>query len=228
MIDIIRVWNRENDLAKKDQSGYNTADEFNNRVDSVQLELIEKILPYIKVTDRAADILGPFIKTTELVTTPQGVLTPPADYLNYLALSYKYTNTDNSITYIPLNELGPDEAEANARNSIRKADPTKGRVQYYRENGAITITTNSLSTVRVRYLIRPPVSTIVFTVQSNANGTFQTYDSVNSVSLIWPDSAFNLIVYLMLEKLGVEIREQFLIEFAQVLGIQPEMVKKID
>jgi hypothetical protein len=47
-----------------------------------------------------------------------------------------------------------------------------------------------------------------------------TYDAGNTVDLAWPSSAANLILYKMLEKYGVSVREQLLQEYAKYGIIQ--------
>ena len=227
-MQILRVWNRVNDLAKKDQSGYNTAAEFNDRIDQVQLEIVEKIYTYLGYTQRAADILAPFIKTVLLASSNTGVVTPPSDCLHYLSLSYQYTDPISGIRWIPCRQLDSNAVDLTAQNPVRNTNPAQNRVQYFNENNLTTICTNSSSQVKIRYVQRPAISQIAFTAQQSSGQYYQTYDPINSIDLLWNDAAFNLIVYLMLEKLGVEIREQFLVEFAQVLGIQREMIHKND
>ena len=228
-ISILRLYNRVNDLAKKDQSGYNTVAEFNDRINQVQLEVIEKVFSIIGLTQRASDFLFPFIKTTTITTSNTGLIIPPPDSLHYLSLSYIYADpVTGNVTNIPMRYLNANEVDITATNPNRNANPVRGRVQYYDSNGSSFVTTNSSCTVLLRYIMNPPTAQISFTTQSNSQGYYQVFDPINSIDLIWNDPAYNMIVYLMLEKLGVEIREQFLIEFSQALGIEREKITKND
>jgi hypothetical protein len=227
-MDTARVYNRVNELAQKDQAGYTSAQVFNDRLDAVQLELVEKIYAYLGFTGRAQDILSPFIVTPILNSNSQGIITAPSDYLHSLDLDYQNgVDMNNNPIWIPVRPIDSNQVGLINQSPNRQFNLQKKRIQYYTENDNFQITSYSACTIRFRYIKRPASASIALISNSTPYGVSLTIDPSNTIPLQWNDTAFNLIVLLMLEKLGIEIREQFLMEIAS-LKLKQEDVLKID
>jgi alanine-alpha-ketoisovalerate/valine-pyruvate aminotransferase len=65
---------------------------------------------------------------------------------------------------------------------------------------------------------------IVFSISSNPDGNILVYDDVTTVDFDFDEKCIPLLTYMVLSKLGVEIREQMLLEYSQ-LGIAKESVR---
>lgn len=216
MISTEAVWNRINVLSKNGTSGYQTEEEFNSDLAAVQLELASMLLPLYEKNQQVADALSPFITYEDKTASSTGEVTKNANYLG-LATIWLYQN----LQYYPTNKVSLNEVAMTRISPIRKPLLAKNRAKYYLVNDRIIMLPEQPMAVRVFYCKHPDLATIELTPVSDEDNDYLEVGDV--VDLKWNQSMFNLIVYLMLEKLGVSMKEQLLMEFSQ-LGIQRSMI----
>lgn len=221
MISVKALYDSVQRMAAKDQKGYNMPDDFNGDLDNVQLEVAEYIYQFFEINSKAVDILGPFIPRIEPSSNSTGAVAKPSDYLHLIALDFKVSST----VYYPIEYYGVNGAMISQQIPQRAADASKNRYRYSYENTAIQIYPKALCTVRMSYLKRPPTASIAFTENTSGTEDFLVYDAGASVDLEWSETCFNLFLALMLEKLGVQIKDQVLLEYSQ-LGFARETIMK--
>lgn len=206
MIDIVRLWETVNQLAKTETSGYQNQDEFNRDVHSVQYD----IMGYSSQDSSSQswiDIYLPFSKSTNVVINSQGVGVLPTDY---------YRGRTGSIGTNPCYPKSINEKDLHISSPIRNQVAI-----YWVEDGALNFN-KTLETCRFSYLRKPAEASIILTPVDDEDDDYLV-PSVGT-NLEWTEHVFNLFVYKMLDRLGVEMKEQISREYAN-LGIQTELSK---
>jgi hypothetical protein len=221
MIAVLDLWNRVNQYAAKYQSGQAVVATFNAALAEVQAEVYNDLSPYYQVNEKVRGLLNVWVKVLNATfsagayTMPNGNNDPEFDRVISLAI----TNGSNPATI--LYEVNPiTEGELVYANRIpqRAPDATKKRV-YYLMDGPLTINVRP-QTVNLPfvlyYLVYPTKSEIAFTYTETDDEDVMTYDEDNSTNLGWSKDAFNIILYKMLEKYGIETRDQWTAEYARM------------
>lgn len=214
-IDKTKVYNRVNALAKTGTSGYDDEEEYNSKTYVAELRLVEMLTDVYETNTKASDALNWLIKDTDIVSGANGLLTLPTDYLHLSTIQLKVGSNLYPTDKIRTNELGMVRT-----SPIRGMDLTKNKVGYYFKQGAIyTLPEQASITMRMTYISKPVFSTITLTPATDANTDYLTVTGGSNFG--WGEQMFNIIVYLILEQLGVEMKEQWLLEFAN-FGITKE------
>lgn len=203
MIGVVRLWNTVNQMAKTETSGYQTQDEFNRDLASVQTALLSVLAPFYSQNQAIQDILSPFIKSTALSSTK------PTDYFRFVS------GIDRGYPMIPINvnQVGYMQS-----SPIRK--PTAKRTYYYFEDKQTKFLASGTPAGTMTYIRYPLAAKIVLTPVSGADNDYVTPTADGDLE--WNEDAFNFFLYMMLEKLGVETKDTLSIQFSS-LGIQKEL-----
>lgn len=209
------LWQRLEGYAQKYQSGAANVAYFNTSLAEVQSELFNDFSVYYGKNEKVNTLMDFWVRQQNGTTPGTGIDTIGIDpeIVNRI-LSAGYAPS-GAITFgIPA--VAENELVAIARIPQRAPNITK-KIAYYRFNSPQTINFYPAAIIPylVFYLIYPTEAHIAFTFTSTDDEDIMTYDPDNSIDLAWPASASNLILYLMLEKYGVSVREQLLQEYAQ-------------
>lgn len=224
VIDIYQdLWLRVSQYAQKYMSGAQNVATFNGALSEVQNEVFSMLSPYYSTNEKVRGLLAVWVKSINATATngvysiPSGSNDPQFDRVISLAVT-DGANPPN-IQY-EINPISEGELVYVNRLPQRKPDLTKKRV-YFLVDAPTTI--NFFPKVAslpffMYYIVFPTEAKIAFTYTETDDEDVMTYDSGNSVQLQWTKDARNLILYKMLEKYGVTVREQLLQVYAQ-LGI---------
>lgn len=212
MISVVELYNSTVQLMKIGTSGYITQDEWNNILSSVQKELPEYLFPFYENNTQVQDALSPFIKSATATVTTAG-LSKPADYLHYITAT---------ISGKPVYPSKQNSRAITEQISIRKSSATTGLYYYYMEDDKIKFLPAQTLAVSYTYLRKPVAASVVLTATEDEYNDYIT--ATVGVNLEWPINMFNMIMYMMLEKIGIESKEQLIIEYSN-LGIQKESIK---
>lgn len=212
-MDIVRVYETVAQRAKTGTSGYQTEDEFNRDINSVQTELMSIVTPLYDISPAVREILGPFVVPLAGNTDASGMISKPSDYFQIDSLS---------ISGYPVKKISTNERFMLRYVPSRSPSSADGRFFYFLENDEINILPAEAHSVIGTYIRQPNEAEIDFTVTSTDDDDYIVPVSVTDLE--WPERAFNLIVALMLQKLGLEQKENLLIEFSNI-GISMEMQK---
>lgn len=207
MISVVRLWETLMTSAKTASSGYQTANEFNLDLASVQTSLLGLLAPMYAKNTQVQELLTPFIKSVTVSTTR------PAECAYFLGAT---------INNIPSYEITPVQAPIYISSPIRNPSATNLVAYHYFINGGISYIYNGTLAGSMQYIRYPLAATIVLTPVSDANRDYVVPTA--GVELEWNENAFNLILSMMMQKLGLELKEQLLAEFANA-GIQFEVSK---
>lgn len=207
MISVVRLWETLVQSAKVGTSGYQSASEFNRDLASVQTSLLSLLCPMYAINQQVQELLTPFIKSVAVSTTR------PAECAYFLGATVNGTASS---------EITPLQAPIYAQSYIRNPSNINHVVYHYFINGGIVYMYAGTFMGSMQYIRYPLAATIVLTPVSDANRDYVVPTA--GVELEWNENAFNLILYMMQEKLGLELKEQIQMSFA-ALGIQNEVTK---
>lgn len=218
---IIEVWQRTMDLAKTGTSGMDTVDEWNGKANSAQLILEQALIRAAEINQEASDAISWLkVPSGTLVSDSTGKITLPNDYYGFDTLELIGTDGRYPAYKVRSNEVGMTRT-----SPIRKSDLTKNKLRYYFKSGDLyTLPEQAGISVDFLYYKQAPDASIVLTPVSSDDSDLVT--PTVGVDFGWPMSVFNLLVYTILEQLGVELKEQWLLEYAQ-FGISREMIKPV-
>lgn len=218
MISIIRFMETAYQRAKVGTSGYDSPDEFKRKVQEVQTEAIEFLSPFYETNQKVRDALGPFVKTEPFTLPSTGYLEKPSDYVHFIG-----ADVEGFESY-PLNV---NEVAMIKRSPIRKPDAGKHLYYHYQSDDMFKFLPELPLDIVFNYIRKPNEAQLNMVPVDDDNDDYLVpgTDDGDIVNLEWPESMFNLLLYMFLEKLGIEMKENLLVEYAN-LGIQKEAIKQ--
>lgn len=211
---IVNAWYQVMDIAKAGTSGQDSMDEFNRRVDAVQKTLAELLINVSEENQKVTDALDWLKKDSGALTSGAfGIVVLPDDYLHLDTCEIQISGVWEAATKLGTNSI------AMTRTSPIRND---GSNYYFKANNMYVLPEVAAVPVRFIYFKEVPAASITLTPVSDDTGDYET--PTVGVEFGWPTSMFNLLVYMLLEKYGISVKERLLYEFAQY-GINEEMIK---
>ena len=211
MISVVRLWNTLMQNAKSATAGYQTATEFNNDLASVQTSAMGLLAPKYAANTYIQELLNPFVKSVAIATVK------PTECFYFLGA------TINGIAAYEITPVqAPLYSSSPIRNPVTTTDESKKTAFFYQTATTINYIKAGTLAGTMQYLRTPLAATIVLTPTSTPDRDYVT--PTMGVDLEWPESAFNLILALMQQKLGLEMKEDLLISMANA-GIEFETQK---
>lgn len=213
MISIVRLWEYVMQAATAGTSGYQDQSEFNNDIQSVQTDLITSLAPMYSRDVSVQELIAPFVIPDVLVTDGSGFVAKPVDLVQLVSVS---------IGDYPVWPRHPNEIAVSNYIPSRRPSVAENRYFYTLVDKGINLLpaqVHSLDTVYIRY---PLPASIILTAVSTDDSDYLT--PTVGADLEWPERAFNLIAYMMMERLGLEMKESLLLEYSK-LGLQTEAGK---
>lgn len=207
------VYDRVNDYSKQHQSGFDMQSSFNGKINEAIKEIKSFLLSIHAVNERASELLQPYIKSDQITGSASAVFTKPGDYDYYLSASYQ----GKPVHKVSINQL--DDYEQIPQ---RKGNLAKKKVNIAGVNNGWEGRPVSAYELRLNYLFIPAQQPeLKQTLVSTEFEDRLDYDDTTTVDFLFDEKCIPLITYMVLQKLGVEIREQILMEYSQ-LGIAKE------
>lgn len=221
MISTAKIWERINQLAKSGTSGYQNEEEFNNDLYSTQWSVISVLCDNYEKGQKVSDALVNHVVIRDVTTDSFGVVNvsesgsdlPDNDYYRTLAVSLI---TDE---LYPAYKININERSMTQRSPIRKMDLAKNRAGYSFGEGSMLMLPEEEMDIRWVYCKKPAVARLVLTTVEAENDDYQVVDEDETINVDFPESLFNIFVYEMLQRLGVELKEQLISSYAEI-GIQ--------
>ena len=199
-------------LGNKVQSGTLQVSAFNLAMQRANMEFFNKVYADFQATQKITDDLLPFLKPLKTIVPSTGIFTYPSDYVHLSAIGAYYVPPDGGEAYmVPIDNV--KNSEWNDRQSSQLVKPTlrfPAMTQYdtYME----FLPRNQSFFIQFDY-IRQPVNPVwAYTIVNNR----PVYDAANSVQLEVGDDNHNEIVMMMASFLGMNIRENDLIQYSEL------------
>lgn len=213
MVDVVQVRDAAYRITKVGTSGYDSNADFVAKANELNIDAMNMLTPHYGKIEALDDILNTFVKEIPATFT-SGVLNIPNDFYGLIGLNK--TITGNSI---PLRKLKTNQLGAIGQNSIRK--PTVAKPKYYlRDSKVVLLPSNGDPGVSILYFRLPAAVSITV---SAVSGPDDDYEQVTAqTDYEWVPRVKNLLIYLMVQRLGGEMKEQILFEISQ-LGIQQNL-----
>lgn len=213
-ISIVALWKQLQTTAKSGTSGYQSQDEFNSDIDTIQKRIANILCDNYDKSQKVEDALFGLIVSQTGATSSTGVITTPNDYYRLISA---WVNVANIPT--PASKIASNQISAYSTSYVRKPVVADNNYSFYYLDSKIQMMPLVQLNCTIVYCKVPPVATIVLTPAADGNTDYIT--PTIGTDLIWSPILFNLFLYMMLEMLGVEEKDNILYEFAQ-LGIPKE------
>lgn len=207
MISVVRLWETLVQSAKSGTSGYTTQDEFNRDLASVQTSLTGLLSPMYAVNSYVQELLAPFVKSDAISVTK------PVDCFYFLG---------GTINGVPAYPILPTQDSLYMSSPIRRPSADNQTAFFYLVNNNVQWRYHGSLVGHMEWIRTPAEASIVLTPVSDADRDYLTPTA--GADLEWPESAFNFILAMMMQKLGLELKDDQLIAFAD-LGINFENQK---
>lgn len=198
--------------AKSSTSGYQDEDELNRNIAMVENDLMDIICPLYEENQKVRDLLNPFITQPSTTVVTDNVVALPPDYVRIVDSMYKGR---------PVYKRNVNEISIIQTSPVRKPDVEKGPYYCYFMGGAMKVIP-AISEIDLIYIRRPEPGEIRFIIEETDERDYIEIAVEREIE--WPESAFNILYYLLLEKYGVEMSSQISMEYSQ-LGINKELSK---
>lgn len=197
-------------------------------VDRAQMSLFNDYYDEFGTSQRLNDSMAPFKRTFQFtaITSPTGLINMPEDYQHLLSLyTIVFDTARGQSVNRPVPILNEDEKVARDNSQIYPPSPWDPYAMIM-QNWDVQLYPPVPQAGLVYYLTRPPAPHYVYTVVSNR---VIIYDPVSSVQLAWADKDQNSILIKALSYIGINIREQDVIQYAETksqqnLGQSPDKI----
>jgi hypothetical protein len=223
MISIVALWNQVQTSAKTGTSGYQSENDWNRDIDTVQKRIANVLCDNYDKSQKVEDALFGLLVTHSGTSTSTGifsssnsfgVISNPSDYFRLISL---WINIGGIPT--PASKIASSQISAYSTSYVRRPSVADGNYSYYYLDGSIQVMPAQQLPVTLVYCKVPPIATIVLTENSDANSDYVVATAGHD--LIWSPVVYNLFYYHMMEMLGLEMKDQLLFEYSQ-LGIPKE------
>ncbi len=213
-MDLQVAYNFLNFWTNKVFGTYYSPQDFDLIVDRAQMSLFNDYYDEFGTSQRLNDALAPFKRTFQFtnISSPTGFIDMPDDYQHLLSI---YTIVQNSVTGLPQNRPVPilNEDEKVARDNSQIYPPTTtDPYAMIVANWDVQLFPAVPQAGLVYYLTRPVAPFFAFTLVS---GRVPLYDPGASVQLAWADKDQNSILIKALSYIGINVREQDVVQYAE-------------
>lgn len=212
-VDVVEVRNAAYRMAKVGTTGYDTVTDAVSKLNEIQLDALNLLTPYYGKIQAIDDLLAVFVKEG-VATFTSGVLNWPSDYYGFISMWKTNGGVTVSVPKMKTNQIGVLN-----ENSIRKPTAASPKI-YFRDGNMILQPSNGDAGISMLYFRKP--NDVAITTTPVESGT-DDYEQVTAqTNYEWPYRAKNLLIYLMVQRLGVEMKEPILYEISQ-LGIKDNL-----
>jgi len=167
------------------------------------------------VSQKIIDDLRPFIKTKSLTIDSEGKASYPSDYVHVSAVRYNFITQDEcgdpKKIEKTVTELEDDQVAEILSHSLRF--PTKEYPYYTFYQNNIQFYPSDLNVVTFNYLQYPTKAVWGFNIESD----IAVYDESKSTQLPWPAITHNDIARIILSYIGINLREEQLVGYAETI-----------
>lgn len=212
-MDLNEVYTLLNFYINKEQGGWYSPEELTLIVDRAQRVLFNSYYIKYATSQRLDDALAPFKVDYQftLITTPNGLIDTPADYLNLLAIYTYVTGSDNITRKRPV-EIVNEKVVINRLNSQVVPVTVNDPIGLIKENWDIQLYPDQPAAGIMVYLRQPVAPVYDYSVVS---GRVIVYNQAGSTQLEWSDKDIHTIILLALNGLGINLSEGDILQWSE-------------
>lgn len=204
-------------LNKTQGGGYLSPTEFNTACRAVQNEIIEEKVEQAQHSQKNMDALRLVTKVAEVSTNSNGEITYPTDYWHYLRLSkkrYEYDEDGNAeLNWKPVKRVTEGELALRLDSDIVNPTDRYPIAVFYDSFIRVYPKKEITNGYQFAYIKEPADPTWAYTTSSGV----PVFDSGNAVDFSLPTSMLTEVTQKMLQHYGVNLREQEVVAYAQML-----------
>jgi len=211
-------------LSKKSQNGYLSSNDYNSDLQQANLLIYEYYYKIFELEERIVDALNPFLVEVTLPLTQgaRSATTPfPANFFHRVECSVnKVTNQDCGeqplVQTINCDYLLSNEVSYTLSSSIRRPSIKKNIYRHTYINNIIHVFPKETQNLILKYLRKPNQPVWASTPTSTPNGDIEIYNPGASVQVEFPEQEFNNFVDILLFSLGIQLRENAILNFVKM------------
>lgn len=233
MASVQKVYDTLKDVVNKDQQGFISPNTFNTFASVAQLRIYNRLFTSLKdaqrnlkagfdrgrdkgIVKRIEEDLATFAKSATL-TRANGVFTRPDDFSRLISIATKGDIMLGQSFRTPI-EICYDE-EKIERMLISNLSAPSDSFPVALVSGDIEVFPDTINKIRVRYY-KIPEGVTQAGVKTSNQPTFvytseDTFDTTNSIDFELPEHYVDDLVYEIAELAGVNLRDQFVAQYAQ-------------
>ena len=222
MINVQSLFHSFCEYAKDYKAGPDPVPEWNSKLQEAQLELMDAVAPLYDLNERIRTLMRPFIKPHNGVTDTLGFVAVPGDLYRMIG---SINATYNSNTF-PVKFSYESGVVINSRIPQRAPSLAKRIAYFHYTEGGIQLYPRQAFTVSFHYIAKPASAAIAYKRMINpaTDEHVIELDTDNTVDLEWNDDAYNLLLFILLEKYGLVTKDQLLIEYGK-LGVNSDLIR---
>lgn len=215
MIDIQVLYKRVNeDLSRKNKSGYTSNDEFLRDVNEAQLELMNYYHSVYEATHHISNAISPFVIQAQVTVSGQ-LITKPGNFRHLISVRIPYSRNvlgSNPVARSIKSEyVKGGELDAYLSSHALKPNLAKSVAIHTFVNDKIKLWPRVKKAV-ITYLRNPADAVRAVTIDTTND--LEVYNAANSTHLEWPANEQPNFVDLLLIKKGLAVKETALIQWA--------------
>lgn len=214
MVDIVVTQKAAYRISKVGTSGYDSNPDFIAKANEVNLDLMAMLTPHYGKIKAVTDILNTFV-----VDIPcnfiSGLMGIPEDFYGYIS-TYKQTGDNTTASYSTVRQLKTNQVGAIGQNTIRRGTVTAPNVRLEAGNLVLTPINGDAGLNLIYFRLPADVNIVVTPTETEDSDDEVVTDQTNYE---WPARCANLLIYLLVNRLGGEMKQEILVELAG-LGIQ--------
>jgi hypothetical protein len=209
MISVEMLYQRLQDLSRKNQSGYSSNEEFNRNLIFAQNSLFEYYVAMMDADSRIHGALSRFI--SDYSFTPLSDVSLPIDYrrrLNAMCSWYVASCGETKVEVCP-DFLETDEDCLVLTSAILKPSIDNKIVAYQIEGDLIKVHPKFNGQFVLKYLRYPTIPVRGVTIVND----IEVYDVTQTTELEWGEEEINNFIDIILYFKGMEVKDSSLIQF---------------
>jgi len=218
------MWQRLAVYSAKYQLQQPAVQEFNSTIDEVQRELISMLAPYANMNEKVRALLEPWIRRIYDTSDQNGQIDFPqrvgveeeVTETFFRVISMSVTGAGGTATLFPIHPIMESEITIAQLMPQRAPDLTKNRAYYNVYDGVIQLYPMQGIPYLMWYLVYPVAAILAFNYEMQNGEYVQVYDPDNTVDLYWNENASNILLYMLLQKYGISVRDDLIAEFGRI------------
>lgn len=221
-INVISLYNTINTLTKLYHAGYDSMDDFNNKLKSCEIALLGLFHEWDEDTQSNTDHLAPFRVHEAIAADANGFVALPENYAFKSAVHGVYLSNPCTgevgiqVEVVPAYQLRSNEVAMVQSSPLALPSIEEKRLFYTFRNGGIQLFPKELGGIDITYLRYPVYGKLVLIESIVEDEDVLTPSVSESINLQWKDITFEYFKYAMLFLYGVELKETALISASQM------------
>ena len=209
-MNINEAYNFLSFISNKNQSGTPTPIQFNQMASRAQWEFFEKEYLKWQQTQDVTDALAIFLTSLSTSVSVTGKLSYPSDYEHASSMRHYFVKQNNQGIEVPVIEVDNNKYADYVESEI--VTPTLRAPIFTAYSTYIQFAPYNIGQATFDYFRTPKEPIWAYTTVNNR----PVYDPINSIDWELPNQCHNQLIFMMASYLGINLREQDLIQYSEI------------